>query len=248
MAGRPARRNFTRPYPLNGSVFCKFTYLKGLHGHRFPKGDGSYRVLVSVLDYADQHGRNAHPGIARLAKDCVMGESTVRRHLKWLKDNGYIVEESRGHSVGDVRLASKYSLATPDLPLTCERKVETPTAQLEPPAAHLEQAYRSLGADLPLTGERLSDPLSDPSTSHPSTSDPVDAQPVSYPSWPDNLSNRITRTPLEHDSDDEYLEECSNCYWNKRPCGNVRKRELVSVAAEPDWDSLRWRDDDEPPW
>lgn len=159
---------------MSANGFCKFTYLKGLHGHRFPKGDGAYRVLVTVLDYADEHGRNAHPGITRLADDSAMGASTIRRHLKWLKERGYIVQESRGHSVGDVNLASVYSLAMPDLPLVTERKVETPTAQSEPPTAHLEQTYRSARADLLLTGEHLSDPLSDPFTSDPFTSNPPD--------------------------------------------------------------------------
>jgi Helix-turn-helix domain len=158
---------------LSANRFCKFTYLKGLHRHRFPKGDGAYRVLVTILDYADERGRNAHPGVARLADDCGMGASTIRRHLKWLKERGYIVQESRGHSVGDLKLASVYSLAMPDLPLVTERKVETPTAQLEPPTAHLEQTYRSVRADLPLRGEHLSSPVSDPLSSNPSTSDPL---------------------------------------------------------------------------
>lgn len=154
---------------LNDKGFSKLTYLKDLRVHKI--GNGAYRVLLAVFNYTDQDGGSAHPGIARLAQDCDMGESTVRRHLTWLKEHGYVVQESRGHSVGDVNLASVYSLALPDLPLSAERKAEVPTAQSVTPTAHSGQTYRSFQTDLPLITERLSDPspdhLSDPFTSDP---------------------------------------------------------------------------------
>lgn len=155
---------------MSGNGFCKFTYLKGLRG----LATAPQLVLRVLADYADENGRKAHPGIPRMAADCGMGESTVRRHLKWLEKNGYVVLESRGHNVGDVPLASVYSLTLPDLPLTGERK---PTAQSEAPTAQSEQTYRSNRADLPLTGEHLPDPVSDPLTSDPFTSDPGDEPP-----------------------------------------------------------------------
>lgn len=68
-------------------------------------------------------------------------------------------------------------------------------------------------------------------------------QPVSPPSGP----HTIERTAIEHDSPDEYLDECSECFWLKRPCGRVR--ELVSVGAdEPNWGPPRRWDDDECPF
>ncbi len=171
MATGPAHSLGTRRHPLSGNRFCKFTYLKGLRG----LATAPQLVLRVLADYADENGRKAHPGIPRLAGDCRMGESTVRRHLKWLEKNGYVVQESRGHNVGDVALASVYSLTLPDLPLTGERK---PIAQSEAPTAQSEQTHRSNGADLPLTGERLPNPLtSDPLTSDPLTSDPGDEEP-----------------------------------------------------------------------
>lgn len=68
-------------------------------------------------------------------------------------------------------------------------------------------------------------------------------EPVSLPSWP----HTIERTAIEHDSPDEYLDDCSECFWLKRPCGRVR--ELVSVGAdEPNWGPPRRWDDDECPF
>lgn len=174
---------------MSSDGFSKFAYLKALSGHRFPKGDGAFRVLVALLNYADgATGKNAHPGITQLAADCVMGESTVRRHLKWLKANGYVVQESRGHYVGDVNLASVYSF--PDLPPVAERKLEVPTAQLEPPTAHLEQTYRSFEADLPLTCERLSDHVPD----HGSDQQPSET-PVPPLSMPNMLQDNDSASP-----------------------------------------------------
>lgn len=251
---------------MSANRFCKFAYLKALSGRRFPKGDGAFRVLTTVWNYTDEHGRNAHPGITRLAADCCMGESTVRRHLKWLTEYGYLIQESRGHNVGDVRLASVYSLALPELPPVAERKPNGATAHMEPPTAHLEQGYRSLGADLPLTGEHLTHARTDPSASNPSTSNPPGVpddphcedcsgwgtpcathKPASRPSVP----NTIPTERVEHDHEDEYLpNDCSECWFFKRACGNVREDRtpvLVGTAAEPDWPEP-YRDNEEAPF
>lgn len=66
------------------------------------------------------------------------------------------------------------------------------------------------------------------------------------------MPNTIKRTPIEHDSPDEYLpDDCSDCYWQHRACGKVRESALVSVgASEPNWDATagqHWTGD-EPPW
>jgi hypothetical protein len=251
---------------VSGNRFCKFAYLKALSGRNFPKGDGAFRVLVAVWNYADEQGRNAHPGVSRLAADCCMGESTVRRHLKWLTEHGYLVRESRGHNVGEVSLASVYSLARPELPPGAERKPNGATAHLEPPTAHLEQSYRSLGAELPLTGEHLTDPGTDPPTPDRSTSNPPgvpDASPCEHcaewgtpcathePGSPSSLPNKIPTERMEHDHEDEYLpNDCSECWFFKRACGNVREDRtpvLVGTAAEPDWPEP-YRDNEEAPF
>lgn len=227
-------------------AFSKLTYLKDLREHTL--SNGAYRVLLAVFNYTDAYGQQAHPGIARLAMDCGMGESTVRRHLTWLKEHGYVVQQSRGHNVGDVNLASVYSLAMPDLPLTIERKAEVATAQSVTPTAHSEQSYRSFQADLPLTTERLSDlspDLSPDPSSDPFTSDPSGELDHEIPGRP--LSRPDTVEPMPPG----YRADCSECYWNKRPC-NAHMPVLTSVgaAAEPNWDRTRPRGwtDDEPPW
>ncbi len=202
---------------MSGNRFCKFTYLKGLRG----LATAPQLVLRVLADYADENGRKAHPGIPRLAGDCRMGESTVRRHLKWLEKNGYVVQESRGHNVGDVALASVYSLTLPDLPLTGERKS---TAQSESPTAQIGQTYRSNWADLPLTGEHLPDPVSDPYTSDPSTSDPGDDEPPfghTPPfdhTWDDDdpgWGNALTRGMEDGTDETPPQESHSMAEWNR---------------------------------
>jgi hypothetical protein len=190
------------------------TYLKDLRGHKI--GNGAYRVLLAVFNYTDEHGKNAHPGIARLAEDCDMGESTVRRHLTWLKERRYVVQESRGHSVGAVNLASIYSLAMPELPLNIERKAEAPTAHSAVATAHSEHTYRSFQADLPLTTERLSDPSPDP------LSDPFTSDPPGEPGEFDMALSRSRETGSEAGaaaelhavSNDPYCQHCEDSRVN----------------------------------
>lgn len=204
----------------------KFEYQKALRGLPM-KPQLVARVLA---DYADEHGRKAHPGIARLAADCCMPESTVRKHLGWLQKNGYVVQESRGHNAGDVALASVYSLTLPDLLLTGERK---PTAHSEVPTAHSEPTYRSPRADLPLTSEHLPDPLTpDPLTPDQKTSD----QESHY------VSNAPVREPVSPLSGPDTIEDCYGCrLWGRQGCSvHAPTRTLVTVGAPAD--------DDEPPF
>ena len=79
----------------------KFTYLKSLHEIRFPS-DKYYRVLVTLLDYADSDGTNARPGNERLAEDCQCNVHHVRKKiLPWLQSRGFIILTRQGrHRVG----------------------------------------------------------------------------------------------------------------------------------------------------
>ncbi len=83
----------------------KLKYLKDLRGHKMP--NGAYRVLVAVFNYTDAEGENAHPGEARLADDTGMAERTVRDHLKWLTDRGYLIKVRRGRGKGAGAPATK---------------------------------------------------------------------------------------------------------------------------------------------
>ncbi|MDV3129097.1 helix-turn-helix domain-containing protein [Mycobacterium sp. 21AC1] len=73
----------------------KFTYLKSLHGLKFPS-DTYYRVLVTLLDYANPDGTSAYPGNGLLAKDCCCSVDTVKRVLSWARARHIIVLVKRG--------------------------------------------------------------------------------------------------------------------------------------------------------
>ncbi len=87
--------------PTPNSRRFKFNYLKSLHGIEFPS-DKYYRVLVTLLDYADPDGTNAHPGNERLAADCQCSADHVRKKiLPWLRTRGFIILSKQGrHRVG----------------------------------------------------------------------------------------------------------------------------------------------------
>lgn len=72
-----------------------------MHGIEFPS-DKYYRVLVTLLDYADQDGTRAHPGNDRLAEDCHCSADHIRKKiLPWLKARGFITLTKQGrHRVG----------------------------------------------------------------------------------------------------------------------------------------------------
>ena len=75
--------------------FSKLLYLKSLHGVKMEPAS-AYRVLVTILDYADADGTNAWPGVARLAKDCCMSERQLQRCLDKLREGGFVHEDERG--------------------------------------------------------------------------------------------------------------------------------------------------------
>ncbi|QZH68317.1 helix-turn-helix domain-containing protein [Mycolicibacterium farcinogenes] len=72
----------------------KFRYLKSLHGKKL--SDKHYRILVTLLDYAEGDGTNAHPGNEVLARDCNCHVQTVKTALAWLTAHGYIILVRRG--------------------------------------------------------------------------------------------------------------------------------------------------------
>ncbi|MEN4399600.1 helix-turn-helix domain-containing protein [Mycolicibacterium conceptionense] len=72
----------------------KFRYLKSLHGKKL--SDKHYRILVTLLDYAEGDGTNAHPGNEVLARDCNCHVQTVKTALAWLTAHGYIILVKRG--------------------------------------------------------------------------------------------------------------------------------------------------------
>ena len=72
-----------------------YTYLKAVRVGKQLKA-GEYRVLVSLLSYANMDGTNAHPGIPTLAGECGMSERQVSRCITSLKAKGWLIEDKPG--------------------------------------------------------------------------------------------------------------------------------------------------------
>jgi Helix-turn-helix domain len=245
VACRSDRDHHARLYPLTGNGF-KFEYMRALNGVQLGearKPNHYFRVLAALWNYADEDGRNAFPTIQQLAKDCCISTRTVDRALDYLLGTGWVRQESRGRtgraSVYSLHIPTRHGCRTTD-------EIEHDTGVT--PTRHRCQTNTTSASYQRDTGVAPVDPVTDHGIDH--GIDPH-LQSVPASSWPDNLSNSIVRTPMTHDSPDEYnRDECSECFYWKRPCGKVRdERKLVSVAAEPDWDSLRSSSDgDEPPF
>jgi hypothetical protein len=55
-----------------------------------------YAVAYALANYANRDGSNAHPGTARLAEELATSESTVKRAMAWLTENGWVTITQRG--------------------------------------------------------------------------------------------------------------------------------------------------------
>lgn len=108
----------------------KYRYLKGLHGVEFPS-DTYYRVLVTLLDYANPDGTSAHPGNEVLASDCCCHPETVRRALQWHRKHGFIGLDRRGSRHGGAsvwRFPGGSSKGSTETAFTASPKGSTATA------------------------------------------------------------------------------------------------------------------------
>lgn len=142
-------------------TFSKLTYLKDLRGHEM--SDGAHRVLVAVFNYTNASGTGAHPGERRLADDTGKSERSVRTHLKWLTEHGYLVRVSRGHGNGGRGIATVYAL---NLPAESRIADDEPTGEIALATGEIESTYRQNCVDLPEETFPLSDPVSDPVSDH----------------------------------------------------------------------------------
>lgn len=147
----------------------KFEYLKALHG--VDVTPAQFRVLVTILDYSDQNGNRAFPGVENLVKDCCLSTATVKRCLTALVDAGWLTKVSRGGRSGDGRKrASEYALTAPGS-TAHERSVDIDAQQLKSSLSmdQIDDLNSSKRVPQQLTG----DPPSDPLTPDPKTSDHV---------------------------------------------------------------------------
>lgn len=91
--------------------FNKLTYLQLLRGA--PLTHSQYRVLVTILTYANPDGTNAHPGYAKLAGQCCMSKSSVGRCVRQLKEAGWLWETSPGRVSSHGGEAAVFELRIP---------------------------------------------------------------------------------------------------------------------------------------
>lgn len=93
-------------------AFSKLTYLRILRSASLTHAQ--YRVLVTLLVYTNPDGTNAHPGYARLVRECQMSKGTVSKSLKALKKAGWLWETSKGTATKGSDEASVFELRVPE--------------------------------------------------------------------------------------------------------------------------------------
>lgn len=84
-------------------------WMRALRG-RIPK---AFDALVAAFlgTYGNKDGSRCHPGVARLAEDVNLSESTAKRSLAWLAEHGWITLVEQGNSRAG--LADVYQLSLP---------------------------------------------------------------------------------------------------------------------------------------
>ncbi|MFV8237464.1 helix-turn-helix domain-containing protein [Mycobacteroides chelonae] len=145
----------------------KFEYLKALHGVDITPAQ--FRVLVTILDYSDQNGNRAFPGVENLVSDCCLSTATVKRCLAALEGAGWLTKVSRGGRSGDGRKrASEYALSAPDS-TAHKRSVDIDGQQIKSTIStdQIDDLNSSSDACQQLTGDTPSNPLTtDPLTTN----------------------------------------------------------------------------------
>ncbi|SKU76428.1 Uncharacterised protein [Mycobacteroides abscessus subsp. massiliense] len=139
--------------------FDKYAYLKALHGVDI--APNQFRVLVTMLDYTNQDGERAFPGIEKLSADCCISRATVKRSLAALEGAGWLTKVSRGGRSGDGRnRASEYSISQPSsMAHPCAVEEVGQRLKADTSTAHLDDLNGSNGKSQRLTGEPPSDHL-----------------------------------------------------------------------------------------
>jgi predicted RNA binding protein YcfA (HicA-like mRNA interferase family) len=96
----------TTPHPAG-----RFDWERAVRRSDLPK----LRKLVAfaLATYADPDGTNARPGLEELADACSMPYSTVKAHMKGLRDDGWLERTVRGSSLGRRKLADEHHLTVP---------------------------------------------------------------------------------------------------------------------------------------
>jgi hypothetical protein len=101
---------------------------------------GAKLVLLALCDFADE-AWSCFPGQATLAEKTSQGERTVRRHLEWLEQEGFIV--SRARFSNGRRTSNRYTIHAPR-PRTPPPS-GSPTPGSDTPAPKAEKHTKKVG-------------------------------------------------------------------------------------------------------
>lgn len=96
------------------------------HTPKPPANSARFSVLWGLALRMDSTGQG-FASARQIADDVVLHERTVRRHLTWASEAGYLIRTRRGHRLGSGQaVASEYQLSQPD---TGVRLSDTSTGQ-----------------------------------------------------------------------------------------------------------------------
>lgn len=70
-------------------------------------------VALTLATYGDPDGSNIFPSQRRLVAVTQLGETTVRKALKYLRANGLLWRAERGSNLGQAGIADRYRLTLP---------------------------------------------------------------------------------------------------------------------------------------
>lgn len=145
-------------------TLSKLTWLKRTDGHKFTGAE--FRVLVSIYNHSDEHGRKSHPGIDLMVVETGYRKTGISEAATTLKARGWIHETYKGN--GLARMSSAFDLV-PDAPnpgYTCPRELQSSCTTCSNSSAGAEPLTEShsSGVAVPIVPlERSpSDPVPDP--------------------------------------------------------------------------------------
>lgn len=101
-------RQAHRPDSGRTSKLAWFSKLRGVD-----LSHTEFRVLTVLMTYTNADGTNAHPGVARLARDCQMTERSIQRILRALEDKRAITITQVGGNQNWKGCATVYRVNTP---------------------------------------------------------------------------------------------------------------------------------------
>ena len=80
---------------------------------RVQMAPGHKYLALTLATYANKEGERVRPGIARLARVMQVSEPTVKRGMKWLRDEGFIARTQQGNRRSTPPQADTYQLTVP---------------------------------------------------------------------------------------------------------------------------------------